>query len=395
MKKERIRSGREQTCVYAGMNGAYWMLYCVAMAYAGVFLQSRGYSNAELGGVLAAGSVTGLVVPSVLAALADRGAKAPVWVMGIAAAVTGGLLTVLLLLPGRSLAVTVVFVLVQAMVIALQPLVNAFAFYLERLGIAVPFGLCRSVGSLAYAVVSAILGVLTVRAGAQTIPAAGLAVILGMGCLLVWFARGEAPPRPARTKSGGQNGAALLKNWSFLWMLAGTVLLFCGHAFVMNFTIQIVQTVGGDSGDMGGLAAYAAVLELPAMVLFDRLCRRFSCGGMLRFAAVFFAVKGAAVLIVSSMAGLYGALAFQALSFALFVPASVRYAGEISGAANANKAQAYVTAMITVGNILASAVGGLLIDGAGMKMALAVAAICELAGMLVMVLGVRNKQKLT
>ena len=387
-EKTALRSGRVQNGAYAALNGAYWMLYCVAAGFAGVFLLSRGYTNSQIGVILAVGHMLGLGLQPVMAAAADR-AKTPVMVMGAMAGAVILTLSSFLVIPGRGLLTAGAYGLFLALTVTFQPLVNAFAFYLERQGTKVPFGFCRAIGSLAYAVLSAVLGALTVRAGAGAVPVSGLCVIAGMAGLMVWFGRVRAPRAPdSPAEPDGKGG---VKSGRFILFLVGTALVFISHAFMNNFTIQIVRGVGGDSGDMGLLGAYMAMLELPAMLLFDRLHRRFSCAGMLRVAAVFFAVKCVLTLAAGSMPGLYGALIFQALSFGLFVPASVRYAGELAGAGNVNRLQASITAMISVGNICASMGGGVLIDGVGMKAALAVASACACAGMAVRLIGLKGR----
>ena len=79
------------------------------------------------------------------------------------------------------------------------------------------------------------------------------------------------------------------------------------------------------------------------------------------------------------------------MSFALFVPAAVIYAGNVAGAQDANKAQSLVTATTTAGNILTSAVGGLLIDGIGVYGMLGVGVVVTLIGALFVICGIGKK----
>ena len=57
---------------YALITGGFWMAFCVVTAYAAVFLQGIGYSNSELGIILALGNVGGAVLSPVLGAWIDR-----------------------------------------------------------------------------------------------------------------------------------------------------------------------------------------------------------------------------------------------------------------------------------------------------------------------------------
>ncbi len=386
-----MSGSRRFRVAYGGLNGVYWMLCCLN-SFTSSFLLGRGYSNSELGAVMAAGYVLGLALQQPAAALADRTARAPVAVITAGTGLVGLTAGLLLVMPGRSFAVTAVYVLFFAFIILLQPLVNGFAFYIERLGTAIPFGVCRAVGSLSYGLLAAALGRIVQRRGVNAVPWAGVLTALAMAGLMVWFSRVGTPPA-AEKREAAAPSVSPLKNRCFRMMLAATALLFFSHAFLSVYMLQIVRNVGGDNEDLGMMTAFVAVLELPAMFLFDRLLRRFSCAGLLRFAAVFFAVKTSLVLAAGSLPGVYGGMFFQIFAYALFIPASVRYAGQVSGPENANRAQAWVTVMTTVGSVCASGLGGVMIDRLGLKAALALAAACAAAGAAVMVLGVREKEK--
>ena len=384
-------SSRSLRGAYGALNGVYWMLCCLAYSFSSNFLLGRGYSNSALGAIVAAGYILGLALQTPAAALADRTARAPLAVIGGSTLAVGAVTAAVLFLPGRGPVLTAVYVLWLALIIMLQPLVNAFAYYIERLGTAIPFGVCRAVGSLTYGVLAAVLGRVILRTGVNAVPAAGLVTAALMLALMAWFSR-AGTPSPAAERDISSGAGSVLKDSRFRALLIAAVLLFFSHSFLSGYMLQIVRGVGGDDADMGMLTMYVAVLELPTMFLFDRLLRRFSCAGMLRFAAVFFAVKNLLVLVSGSLGGVYGGMTFQLLGYALFIPASVRYAGELSGPQNANRAQAYVTALSTLGSVCASGFGGVLIDALGLKAALAITSASACLGALVMAWGVRDKK---
>ena len=87
---------------------------------------------------------------------------------------------------------------------------------------------------------------------------------------------------------------------------------------------------------------------------------------------------------------LYAAEALQALSFAIFVPASVRYADTVIEKRNAAKGQTYITAVISMASIFASLIGGVLLDGAGAKTALLVGVLVSAAGTFVMMVAIEK-----
>ena len=191
-----MRGGTRLRGAYGALNGVYWMLCCLVYSFSSSFLLGRGDSNSALGAIEAAGYILGLAMQTPAAALADRTARAPLAVLGGSAGLVAAVTAALLFLPGKGAALTAVYVLFLALVIMLQPLVNAFAYYIEGLGVSIPFGVCRAVGSLAYGVLAAALGRVILRTGVNAVPGAGLVTAALMAALMAWFSRTGTPARP-------------------------------------------------------------------------------------------------------------------------------------------------------------------------------------------------------
>ena len=67
---------------YAGIFGAYWMFYGIISSFCSAYLLAIGYTNAEIGIVLAVASVVSVFMQPALANLADRSQK--LGAMGVA-----------------------------------------------------------------------------------------------------------------------------------------------------------------------------------------------------------------------------------------------------------------------------------------------------------------------
>lgn len=378
---------------YAALQGLYWMIYCVAISYAGVYLLSKDYTNAQIGVIIAVGNIGGLLLQLPVAKITDHSrCLTPVSVISILSLSMVSMLVVLMVLQKQSLAMTCAFVLFIAIELSLQPLINAFAFYLERMGTSINFGLTRANGSLAFAVLSAILGYLTQRFGVLVIPAAGLLILLLMLLLMVLFHHEGRPQPLSKTRTGRQGSffKTLMHDRSLLFLLIGTVFMFYGHVFFNGFTIQMVKAVDGTSADMGALCAFSALVELPVMCFFSMLLLRFSCVGMLKVSAIFFLIKIIVYFFSDSMTGLYAATALQGLSYALFTPAAVRYIHEVMNPEDANRGQASITVVATTSSIISSALGGVLIDTITLRGALGVCAAVTVVGTALVVFGMKK-----
>lgn len=386
---------------YAVMNGLNWMVFCATFTFAGVFLLGRGYSSTELGLILAVGNVLALPIQTVLADVADRSRR--VTLLGLIA----GMLTALLalaagscLLPGKSFALTVVYTLSLAGLQAMQPLVNSFSFYLSSWAAPINFGVCRSMGSVSYAVTSLGVASLAARVGVRAVPGTAMVLLaLFLLVMLLFYVQ--------RRKAGGAVSAAsradgpaesvsliafLRKYPRYAVYLAGVALIFVGHSFINNFTIQLVENVGGGTEEMGRLGAVMAVLELPGMLGFGFLLKKVRCSSVIKLSLTLFTVKVTLSWLAGSIPALYGATMFQVVTYGLFIPASVQYALEVIEPQDAVKGQAFVTSMLTLGTVVSSLIGGRLIDLFGVSAALLVFAVMSLAGSVLAVLGTQKTQ---
>lgn len=368
------------------------MLYCIISAYASVYLLSKGCSSGEAGLVLAIGYALGLPLQIMCATVADKRPYGPGGVLAVGIIVTLVLVCLQLFVHGGQLLICSIFVILIAVVMGVQPLINSYAFYLERFGTPINYGLGRSIGSLSYALVSAFLGFGVVWLNEQAVPGTGLFLALGLMVVLFLLHREGVPPAtdsltesPSEISASQDGGKR-----NFLFLLIGTIFLFISHGVFLNFTIQIVNNIGGNSADMGILCAYTAVIELPVMLLFERMRRKFSCVAMLKLAAVFFVLKNVLLLATRSMLGLYVGLLTHALDYPLFVPAAVRYTGLAADEKHTNRAEALLTAAMTLGNVCASMVGGFLIQHGGVKMCLFYASISALLGACFVLFGMKR-----
>ncbi len=175
------RSSRILNAGYANIFAAYWMFYGVANAFASAYLLPKGYTNAEIGIILAVGSVLAVFLQPIMADIADRSKKLSL--LGVTQ-LSAGLLIVLeatlFAMAHKSLALWVVFVMIIAWLTALQPLFNSLAFHLEESGVHIHFGVCRGMGSLGFALLTAVLGTFVEMWGANILPAVGELTLAGL-----------------------------------------------------------------------------------------------------------------------------------------------------------------------------------------------------------------------
>ena len=357
---------------YCTCQGVFWMAFCTVVSYAALFLQRRGYSSTETGAIMAAGNILALLLQPTIAALADRSRK--VALMGIISAISGvmicGMATVLLA-PGRSFAVSISYGLYFCCAYLILPFVNAFADFLNSWGLKLNFGIARGVGSLAYALLTLVLGMLIEKFGPNVLPITGMIFTVCLLIMMALFARqySSADAKTIVSEKGRSRGlfTFLRADPRFALLLLGLALSYFSHSSFTNFLINVVENVGGGSAEMGVCSAIAAIVELPPMFLFMILLRRWRCSTLLTLSCIMFPIKMLACCLSTNVGMLYVVQVIQMLAFGLYIPASVQYVNEVVAPADRVKGQALVTSTSTLSAIVSSLCCGLMIDGLGVS----------------------------
>lgn len=403
---------------YGCIHGTYWMYYGVACSFASAFLLARGYSNAEIGLILAVGNILAVFLQPLIADLADRSKKLSLIGVTQLSAVLLMILTLLLfVMKQKSAALWVVYVLIMAWMTSLQPLFNSLTFKLEETGVHINFGACRSVGSLAYAVLCGFLGTLVEAKGVDVLPLSGEIVLVmllaSLAAVKMQFDRMMKEKNKAGTVTDTKDGRLpaaehsdieeaeeeinlslfVKRNKLFVILNLAVIGVFFSNSILNNFMLQVVEGVGGTSEDMGRIFSVMAFLEIPALFFFDNIRKRFSCQLMLKFAAICFTLKILLIYLAESVTMIYVAHLLQTFSFGLFLPAMVSFIGEVMAKGEAVKGQALYTVMTTVAATLASVLGGIMLDASGPGFMLLVSTVATGLGALVLVLIVDRIKK--
>ena len=382
---------------YSSVHATYWMIYGTLSSFASAFLLGRGCTNSEIGIVIAAASVFAVFVQPLLADLADRSVRFTLErIMEYAGAVIALFAFVVLILPGHSFLLLAIYVMLITLHTAIQPFTNAMNFRLEECGAHINYGFCRSGGSLGYSFLMAVLGVLTVKFGTELIPKVSvLMAVLFIGSVALTmrtFRRAEASGSGSSAQESDDEEIDLKdfvrRNRWFIIMSIGIFLLFIHNQMLNNFMLQIVQNVGGNSADMGRILSVMAFLEIPAMLLFDRINRRFSLSFLIKFSVIAFTLKIGAVFLAGSVWQIFAAQFLQLVSFGLFLPAIVKYIGQIMSKGEAVKGQALYTTMTTASAVISSLISGFILDMSGARMLTLFGTVCAAAGMVIVILTV-------
>ena len=388
---------------FALVQAIYWMLYSAAGSFVSVLFLDKGYTNATIGTIIAVGSLLAILLQTIVTHITDRSSRLDsigmikimifLLIAGVAA---------VLLIGKKSTAFTIAYTGIIVIHTAMHPFVNALSFKLEETGLQVNYGVGRSMGSLAAGGISFVLGYLVVWFQPEIV--LYLALVNLALLTLVIFATGHHYKKamldsekvlkssdPAKVPAQQSIGMLefVRRNRLFAFMSLGIIALFFGNVIQENFTLQIVQGIGGDTSDMGVVILLLCVCEMPAMIAFHKLKIRFSYVFLLRLSAVFFTIKIFVMYLADSMVVFYLAQLCQITGYGLLVPAMVSFIDAIMDKREALRGQAMFTVAITLGNIIGSVAGGMILDLCSSKMLLLTGTLVSAAGTLLIVLLVK------
>jgi MFS transporter, PPP family, 3-phenylpropionic acid transporter len=380
----------------AGLQGFYWMIYCPISSFASVYLLSKNFSNQNIGWVMAISNVLAVILQPALGTLIDRAAKISLrTVMCILSSLCLAMLAGLIFLDTGLLWMAVLYVGVVALLLTLQPLVNALTFEFINAGRNVSFGLTRAMGSICFAVLSTLLGLWVNRYSTDILPIVCMILFAGFFLLVLSFPRvsKQTTPQPFVKIAANQPAAEpkvgfLRKYERFIPFLIGIAFLFFFHTIINTYLAQIMTSVGGKETDIGVSLTIAAVCELPAFLGFSFLVSRFNTRSLLMFSAVVYVLRGFIFMLAASVWMINIGQVLQGLSFAVYIPAAVYYINHLMKDKDKVKGQTFITGTMTLGGVAGSVVGGWLLDHYNVHMMLIFGAAAAVIGCLLMIYSV-------
>lgn len=374
------------TLRYTALQGSYWACYCCIMTFSSVYLLARGFTNAQIGVLISVAGILSAVLQPTVSRVADglkrlslRQFCALLVALQLAA---GALLLVLASWAGQAVLYGLLLILIQL----IMPLCSALGMACINQGFPLNFGVARGAGSISFGVFSALCGRLVLWFGEVSIPVAltALNLLLLLSVLLFRF-RGDVPVQdPVQPQAPVQAGGKppfLLGYRHVVWVLVASACLFISHNLLNVFAFQIVQPLGGGSSEMGTMLFFQSIFELPVMFLFAWMLKKAGSRTWVRLSGIGFFLHALGAWVAPNMGVLYAVQIFEMNGYALFTLASIYFVNETVDESQRVQGQAWFTMCNTLGSVLASFVGGFLLDLAGAAALLAFATASGGAGM--------------
>lgn len=317
---------------YFAMQAGFWAMFAAICGYQVALLQGRGFSNSQIGLVIAVRCVAGIVCQPALGGFADRHPEVPLKIItSVSLSVSLCASIVLLTFPLGLFGTLAVFFVIGGFEVSAYPLVDSMAIQYINAGVPIGYSLGRGIGSFSYAVVSLLLGFVVRSRGVEaTLPIHILLLVLELAVILLYPTFRARPCGAGEGERPKPRSALLLLRAcpNFALMLAAIFLGISAMVPLSNFLVNIIQSRGGGPSHLGPALFLMASSELPAAFLFPRFRRRLGSSGLIAFSLGMIALKALLMLLSANLLSVLLAQPAQMLGYGLFLPASVFYAND-------------------------------------------------------------------
>ncbi len=305
----------------------YWSLAFVTDGAYASFIKSLGYGEAFIGVTLTLTGIAGLIFSPAAGYIADRTSGYRI-LSSLSFILMGGFIPLVLAMPDRRAIVYLYAFLGGGFTKVNSGLLDS---WITKLGAETPgmdFGRIRSFGSVAYSIMSVLLGRLfaSVGYGAAAVVALVFASA-GVACSLLLSnpsaGKKEAGPGLAETVE------YLVKNRSYMFFLFCMVLLHITCQAFFAFFAILVEDAGGTVATLGAIYFIMAGLEVFIIRAHSRLASRIGERNICAIAMAGSSLKSFIFSLARSVPALFCCAPVQCLAMALILPGSPLYQSEI------------------------------------------------------------------
>lgn len=359
---------------YIVMQIGYWAMFAAICAYLAALLGERGFSNSQIGLLIAIRCLAGIICQPLLGGFADRHPEIPLKVIvSLSLALSLAASLVFLLYPMGMAGTALVLIILGGFEISAYPLMDAMAIQFINAGMPIRYSLGRGIGSMAYAVVCVLLGLQTQSMGVESTLITHTVLVAAVIALTISYPTFRAAPAAADAPQAEQPHSVwylLRSNPPFTLMLVAILLGLTACLPMSNFLVNVVESRGGNSADLGVALFIMGGFELPTAFFFQRMLHRLGSGRLILISMLFTALKAVALLLSFNLATVFLAQPLQMLGYGLFTPASVYFVNESVPEADRVRGQTVMmVASNGMGGMLGSYISGLALDaGASLPM---------------------------
>lgn len=367
------------TMKYGLLQAGFWIDYLIITNFAAVFLEGRGFTTGQIGIVVSGSCLISCVLAQILGTLADKSDKVPLkYYMMLLFAVCSCSFLALMFLPKEYLPTMIFYLTAYSIQAAVSPLLNSLCLQFTNNGYDINFGLARSMGSLGYSLAAYCMGMITNTFGSEVILPIYIGIYVLLILLLIIFpvpVKDNTAPIVAGNELIKAEPSTMKEFFSkyhrFLVLMVGFIFLWFMNNVIGTYMIYFVKELGGTSAEMGTTLFVMALSEIPAVMFGSNIMSRIGAPNMLKISAIGGVLKSFLFFIAPNIQFWIWLNVTHLLLSGFYQVSAVYYVYSIVGKGDIVKGQSLLGIATTgICPMLASLIGGFLIELVSLKMIL-------------------------
>lgn len=355
------------------------LVHIIFQAMAGIvygftvyLLMARGFNSAIAGFSMSFANLGSLFIQPMVANFLDKTKKYTVFDICVYISIIMVLLYVAsCLITNATVLLFVIYTLSIAAYSSLEPLFNSLSSVFINSGINIEFGRARALGSVSYGLICFIFGLLTENY-TYTVVLIGGCIFAILICLISLIIRKDYNKADKTIKEKEDVniigfGEFIKENKTYIILCICLAGIFFGYTICDNFTILIVENVGGSSKDMGAVLCIKAVLEGIFIFFYSNVRKHIKLNTLLTVSMIGFILKNFVTWKAESVMTIYIVQILQIFSFAIILPAMVEYVNTNMDEYVAIRGHAFFTLTIVIGSTFSGTIGGIVSDKFGIS----------------------------
>lgn len=396
---------RRITVKYCFLQGGYWTLAAVAMAFTTPLLEAKGFSGTEIGILSAVKYLAVLIFQMVLGSFADKHAeKVPLQRMLILMTFVNIIFSFLFYLTGHTMWMAMLTLIIFGMTIhCASPLVDSLSIQYMNHGVKMNYAISRACGSLCWAVFCVVVGLIADAFGANRI----LIFQIVVSFLFAFFAfnmdavdfskerKKEEKTEDLASENSDmecETGEVhscfyLLKHFpKYSLFLLGLVFVFAAYNMNSTFLIDWIEGMGGNHADYGMAQFVLAMAEIPVALVFYRIRGQVSIDKLMVVCAFFCFLRATATTFSGSVTLVILSQALELLGLSIYYVGTVYFVMDYLLQADAVKGASLINlAGMGLGEMAGSISCGLIKDAFGLRNLMLLSSGVGFVGVVVMV----------
>lgn len=336
------------------------------------FLLDQGYSSAQAGYAMSLAFALSIVAAPMWGFLCDHLGqhRRPVTVALTVSALAMSLVPTV---HGSYVMILLLVAVFSATANSMPAVLDGWIIRQQNENPAVQYGIARGMGSLGFASMSMILGVVVDRFGTTIV----FYIYVGIVAVVLITIQTIQPHRNSTVSSSHSKPdsprlslfSALRESKEFLWFVLSATMIIATLRASMTFLPLLVYSVGGTNAHLGISQAVSAVSELPFIFGAAWLVKRHAPRYILLIAMIVFIARVGAFQFVQTPTHVILVQALHGASFGTFIASSVYFVDRVAPAHMKTLFQATAPALyFGVGSVMGSSIGGNIVEFFGLRM---------------------------